>query len=265
MAMRPGDPYQAVGDSLQADVMRFMAIIAFCLIAILALVRSVEPEPVAQQDPAPVDKATNAPLTEPVPEPDQAPAALAAPPGPVNRRPLPTAQPRVVVAAPAAPDSIDPAPDPARPAEVVRVAPRQPEPVAPLLSAPAPRPESEPGATKASREGLSLRFASDQDFLRLVNRGAIRVFAFNEQGVLSLESDFTFQPAAAPGRVHELLPETIPALMSGALTRSQGAAAYRWGIAMPERMARQIRAFVDGGASGELVIDRFGEVRHHGA
>ena len=31
---QPGD-----GDSLQTDVMRFMAIIAFCLIAILALVR----------------------------------------------------------------------------------------------------------------------------------------------------------------------------------------------------------------------------------
>lgn len=30
-------------DSLQADVMRFMAIIAFCLIAILALVKNVEP------------------------------------------------------------------------------------------------------------------------------------------------------------------------------------------------------------------------------
>ncbi len=37
--MRPADAYQGVGDSLQADVMRFMAIIAFCLMAILAAQR----------------------------------------------------------------------------------------------------------------------------------------------------------------------------------------------------------------------------------
>mgnify|MGYP000026473340 CR=1 FL=1 len=39
---------------LQADVMRFMAIIAFCLIAILALVRNVEaPPPEAPPAPPP--------------------------------------------------------------------------------------------------------------------------------------------------------------------------------------------------------------------
>ena len=36
-------------DSLQADVMRFMAIIAFCLIAILALVQKLDRPPSATQ------------------------------------------------------------------------------------------------------------------------------------------------------------------------------------------------------------------------
>ena len=45
---------QLDSDGLQADVMRFMAIIAFCLIAILALVKQLEPEadlqPVKQKE-----------------------------------------------------------------------------------------------------------------------------------------------------------------------------------------------------------------------
>ncbi|MEQ8858025.1 MAG: hypothetical protein RIC56_05210 [Pseudomonadales bacterium] len=232
--MRPGDQYHAVSDSLQADVMRFMAIIAFCLIAILALVRSVEPVGPVQVD-APVERAV--PGADPVVA-SEAPVPAAPQAAPPDPKPEPKPEP-VVVARPApAPQAEEPGP-----------------------------PAQAPAASTAepARAGLSLRFASDQDFLRLVNRGAIRVFAFNDQGVLALENDFSFQPASAPGRVHELLPETIPELMSGALARSHGGASYRWGIAMPERMARQIRGYVDRGASGELVIDRFGEVRHHGA
>jgi hypothetical protein len=70
-------------------------------------------------------------------------------------------------------------------------------------------------------------------------------------------------PAGTPGRVHELLPDTIPALMRDALRVAGDTAGYHWGIAMPERMARQVRDFVDRGVSGELVIDRYGEVRLH--
>ena len=40
---RKGQTYSDDSESLQADVMRFMAIIAFCLIAILALVKHAEP------------------------------------------------------------------------------------------------------------------------------------------------------------------------------------------------------------------------------
>lgn len=208
--MRPADSYSAVGESLQADVMRFMAIIAFCLIAILALVRSVEPE--ADSEPAVAE--------------------------------VPSVEP-------AAPQPAKPAP--AEPAAAERTAAAPAEPVQPE---PAPARE---------QEGLSLRFASDRDFLRLVSRGDIRVFAFNDAEVLSLDADFRFQPAAAPGRIHELLAATIPDLVIGALPARAAADAYSWGIAMPDRLARQIRGYVEDGATGELVINRFGEVRHHEA
>jgi len=137
--------------------------------------------------------------------------------------------------------------------------------VEPPPPGPPSTPDPLPHAAPSAQEGLSLRFASDQDFLRLVNRGEIQVFAFRDGEVLSLSPDFRFQAAPAPGALHELLPETIPDLMTTALEETTSGATYRWGVAMPERMARQIRAYVEQGVSGELIIDRFGEVRHDGA
>jgi len=213
--MRPADLHQSVADSLQADVMRFMAIIAFCLIAILALVRSAAPAANADSVRDSASRASPSEL-----RPDAAAAA-------------------------------EPAPEPVREAVAV------PEPL--QASPPEPQQQAGPG-----QEGLSLRFASEQDFLRLVNRGRIQVFAFNGDEVLSLDAGFSFRPVPAPDRIHELLPETIPELMAVALARRHGDG-YRWGVAMPEAMARRIRRYVNEGATGELVIDRFGEVRHRGA
>jgi len=227
--MRPADSYSAVGESLQADVMRFMAIIAFCLIAILALVRSAEPA--AEREPAAAEN----------PQPDSASAAEVAPAA--AQRPA---------MEPAAPKPVEPSPKQQAPTRTAAAEPAQPDPV------PEPAPQT-------GQEGLSLRFASDRDFLRLVSRGDIRVFAFNDAEVLSLNGDFRFQPATSPGRVHELLAETIPELVVGALRRQAAPDAYNWGIAMPDRLTRQIRGYVEDGATGELVINRFGEVRHHEA
>jgi hypothetical protein len=238
--MRPTDSYHAVSESLQADVMRFMAIIAFCLIAILALVRSVEPATDPRRSDLPV--ATSAPA----PELSQRTLVTTAPATPSPAAPPPAA-PTPLAAAPAtpAPAAAVPAPDPATV--------RSPErPAKPILPAP-----------PAAQQGLTLRFASDQDFLRLVGRGRVQVYAFDAGRVLRLGEDFRFMPAGTPGRVHELLPDTIPALMRDALRVAGDTAGYHWGIAMPERMARQVRDFVDRGVSGELVIDRYGEVRLH--
>jgi hypothetical protein len=266
--MRSGDPYQAIGDSLQADVMRFMAIIAFCLIAILALVRSVEP---------PVTPAALTPAPRPAPAAAQGraesttharsvvPQELVSPPEVVGL-PEVVAQPEVV----ALPEVVAQPEVVALPDMTTPTQAETPPEVMTPPEAPAPRPEpvaaQPPVEPPASPEpGLSLRFASDQDFLRLVNRGEIRVFAFNDDEVLSLQDDFSFRPAHTPGPIHELLPETIPELMAGALARADGGGGYRWGIAMPESMSRQIRIYLERDATGELVIDRFGKVRHHGA
>lgn len=256
--MRRADPHQSVADSLQADVMRFMAIIAFCLVAILALVRSVAPaEPSTDPGASPAAMAEVAapPAT---PAPAEVPAAPARPQPPVQ----PRAQPRTAVAA------AEPEPAAAEEAAAAAAAEAVETPpeveAAPAVDPPpgalARVPEPAPPAPPAADEGLSLRFASERDFLRLVSRGRIQVYAFNGREVLTIGADLTATPASAPGEVHELLPETIPHLMSGALAGH--GSGFRWAVAMPEAMARQIRRFVDQGATGELIIDRFGEVRH---
>jgi len=255
--VRQNDAYQGVDEILQADVMRFMAIIAFCLIAILALVRGAEPSS-AQPSAQPPARASDE-VVDPRPAPPPEPVLTLRPPPPAPaRRPD-------VVPEPSLP--AEPAPEPLA---VARPTP-EPAPAAPAEAQPKREAAAAPARQKpAAEDGLSLRFASERDFLRLVNRGDIRVFAFRDGEVLSVSADFRFQPASAPERLHELLPETIPDLMAAALhsTRdgaARSSAAYRWGIAMPERMARQIRGYLQQGVTGELVIDRHGEVRHHEA
>ncbi len=211
--------------------MRFMAIVAFCLMAILALVRNVDAVPSAAAHVSP------APPAEAPPHPRSTSArTVAAPAGP-TRDPRPQA----------------PAAVPSRDLRVV-----EPKP----SGAPPGAKPAAPAAADASR-GLTLRFASDQDFLRLVNRGDVRVYAFRDGEVLSVDADFRFRPAAAPQQLHEVLPETIPALMTAALRGAGRTAGYRWGITLPAALAREIRGYLDRGASGDLVIDRFGGVRLH--
>jgi hypothetical protein len=138
------------------------------------------------------------------------------------------------------------------------------EPIRPLPEdKPLPAPEKAPPAPEKKNEGLSLRFASDRDFMRLVAKGDIQVYAFKAKDVLSLDRTFRFLESPAPGRVYELLPETIPALMASALhSERTDTGGYVWGIRMPQRLEQRIRTFIDQGATGQLIINRYGEVQH---
>ena len=126
----------------------------------------------------------------------------------------------------------------------------------------APDVDAQSSSEPPEEEGLSLRFASERDFLRLVGRDAIEVFAFREGDVLALTSNLRFAETAAPGQVYELLPGTIPSEISRLLADVRpDTARFQWGVRMPGRIERAVRAQVDAGAAGVLVIDRFGEVR----
>ena len=247
-------------ESLQADVMRFMAIIAFCLIAILALVRNVEAPQVPQPQttkpiPAPVALPRwQEPIEKPEPKitlrevPRVVPAPLPEPAAVVTQSlQIPTTEPVAVSDPVAVPDPV------AVSAPVESVPEEQPEaPAVPPLN-----------SQNVEDEGLTLRFASDGDFLRLIAKGAILVYAYNESGVFALQPDYQFLPSAAPGQVYQLMEQTVPTLILDALERTQSdAAPFTWAIAIPPAIRNQIENHMASARSGQLVINRYGEVHH---
>ena len=241
------------GESLQADVMRFMAIIGFCLVAIMALVRDVNP-PAAHSLAEPVQ----GPVRESVPAPE--PEAPVVPviktlvePHVVQVEPVLPKQ-LVVPETPSAAPVVE-APKPLADVEVAVVS--VPEPVVAPLPAPV---QAEP------EEGLSLRFHSDRDFLRLITSGEVGLYLFKDQTAFRLAENYAFQEAPAPRQLYELMPQTIPAAISASANAAVShAERFKWGVVMPARIERRIASLVAVESSGQLVIDRFGAVRHETA
>jgi hypothetical protein len=198
-------------DGLQTDVMRFMAIIAFCLVAVLALVKDVAVEQPAA-NPAP-------PEPQPVPQAAVEPA----PPTPVMSEPAPR-----TVAVPLSPPALE--------------------------TPPSERAAEQP---KQSR-GLTLRFASDADFIDLIRRGEVRVYAFAGDQYRLLDRGFVFRNAQTPAAYHEL--ESVPRRVEAALGDTLPGSG--WAVRLPERTSSDIRRLADEHTSGQLVIDRSGGVRH---
>ena len=118
-------------------------------------------------------------------------------------------------------------------------------------------------AQNVEDEGLSLRFASDGDFLRLIAKGEIEVYAYNESGVFALQPNYQFLRSSAPGQVFELMEQTVPKLIVDALgPMESGAAPFTWAIAIPLAIRTQIENHMASVRNGQLVINRYGEVHH---
>lgn len=57
--------------------------------------------------------------------------------------------------------------------------------------------------------------------------------------------------------------ETIPALILNALDGAdRDGRSFTWAIALPPDIERQLVGFLDSVESGQLVIDRYGDVKH---
>ena len=235
---------------LQADVMRFMAIIAFCLVAIMALVREGAPAEETPAELVQVEKdvaplaTTTAPVSAPVAAPEKAATKKVA-----------TKKVLTKIAVEAQPIKTKPE----KIAKVVVSVEATTEP----KTEPAMEPAMEPAIEPKIEEGLTLRFASDKDFLRLIANGKVNVYLFNDAQALRLGSNYSFGPSSAPQQLYEILPETIPSAIHDAAGRSSAALGdFRWGISIPGRIASRIEALVAIETSGQLVINRFGEVQH---
>ena len=229
---------------LQTDIMRFMAILALCLMAIFALVQSIPLAPVQ-----PVE--TEEPVTVEVESPR--PEAVIAP------RPAPLAKPA---------DRKDP-----EPGDVILTRPKwnttfqsTPKP-APAADTPAAPPEAEPATPETTHEpeGFSLRFESDQALMRLVAQSQVGLYAIDGSRALRMAvnaSRISFWDASTPNAYHEMESATVPAPVVEALARNGGSGqTVAWGVTLPGKMRAQLDTLMQDHSGGALVIGKNGNLR----
>ena len=240
---------------LQTDIMRFMAILSLCLVAIFALVQSIPltpTEPIPEEaEPAPTPVVEQA--VKPVPPPAPKPAALSRPePVPVEKA--------VVLTRPAWQPKYTPT-TPVR-SEPVIVAEPQPE-AAPVVEQPAAPPP--PAQVEPEEAGFTLRFASDAALTRAVAAHQVGVYAIAADRARRMtvsESRISFWDASTPNIFHEMETTTVPAAVIDALVRTGAATeGISWGVTLPGRMKSQLDSLMQEHRGGSLIIEATGNIR----
>lgn len=234
---------------LQTDVMRFMAIISLCLVAIFALVQSI-PMPSA-----PATVVTPTAAEEPNPET-------------VADDPLPTPPVKKMVVTRPEPTRIETREEPP-------VLQRPASRTVPAKSSSAAQQRPEPASTSkipANREptkeqkGFTLRFESDSALSRLVARNVVGLYAIRQDAVQRMSIDagnISFWPASSPDKIHEMDVSTVPAAVLAAWRRSneETFAEIKWGVSLPLTMSRQLNQYLGEQPGGSLVIGTDGALR----
>jgi hypothetical protein len=239
--MHRGDTDAGGAADLQTDIMRFMAILALCLVAIFALVQSIPLVPEAPtQSPAPA-------------APPPTAVAIEAEPEPLRRE--------------------DPAPPKAEPEKVVQLTrPKWTSTFVARESATQREVTPEPAAAQPpetpadpAREGFTLRFESDLALTRLVAAGKVGLYAVAEGRAHRMtvsESRISFWNASAPNSYHEMEASTVPAPVIDALARTGAdTAKVGWGVTLPGQLRKQLDELMRGNSGGALVIGRDGDLR----
>ena len=226
---------------LQTDIMRFMAILSLCLVAIFALVQSIPLTP-TEMPPAPAPQ-----IAEPAAIPPAEP--------PIN---MPAPPVRTVQAEVKPTKTYAPEPEPeqitlTRPKWVPKTAVAKTEPV------PAASPAAPPPPVEASDSiGFTLRFASDAALMRAVAAGQVRLYAISgsrAQRMAVSESRVSFWDASTPNTFHEMETTTVPPAVIDAHKRS-GAASQdvSWGVTLPGKLKSQLDALMQAHTGGSLII-----------
>jgi hypothetical protein len=252
-------PTGSPGDAeLQTDVMRFFALLAICLIALMSLVREAPQEPTSTAKPAPASAAPPAMPTRP------------AAPVPVLQKPTvdaPVAAPRhetPVVQKPAAPPAqknvssetsfVRP------PAEVAADTPGASVAAKPPAASPPPR-ASVPTPAEADAP-LELRFASPEALMRLEARNEVAVFALaGGTGYRWSGDSRRFASHRLPETLYLMDPATVPPALRSALIRAAGATQdATWGVTLSSAIRARLDRRLADGARGLLLIDAAGNV-----
>ena len=232
---------------LQTDIMRFMAILSMCLLAIFALVQSIPLAPVETTEPAEADVAETQPVVvKPAGARPEVPVAA----------PTPTEKP-VILTRPKWVPKYTPAEKPITTQVAQPVAEETPVPV----EAP-PEPVPEPIPTE--EEGFTLRFASDAALMRAVAAQHVGLYAI-EQGrarrMSVSDSRISFWDASTPNTFHEMESGTVPQPVIDALDRAgAGTDKVSWGVTLPGRMKAQLDDLLHAHRGGSLIITADGDI-----
>jgi len=225
---------------LQTDVMRFMAILSLCLVAIFALVQSIPLAPTSETTP-PVEQVADPPQ-----------AAL-----PVAPPPKPAPEPKVLAEREISLTRPQPRKLPVREAPPVLQRP----PAQKIESSEAP-----PAKVEPAEEGFTLRFEDDVALTRLVARNEVGLYVILPEKSLRMNvnrGQMSFWPASMPNHFHEMDTATVPTPVIEALQRSNGleVQGLQWGVTIPSATARQLDQYLHEASGGALIIDADGDLR----
>ena len=264
--MHRGDTDAGGAADLQTDIMRFMAILALCLVAIFALVQSIPlipeaptqspvaaaPPPFQEIEPVAEDPVEQEPVVTPTPAAEDSAKAV------LLTRPKWTSTfvPQQSALSPPV-ENVPQRSTLSPPVEKAPSAEDRPEPIE-LDSPPPPTPPAE-------KKGFSLRFESDHALTRLVAAGKVGLYAIGDgraQRMTVSESRISFWDASTPNAFHEMETSTVPRPVIDALARSGiNTAGIDWGVTLPGQLREQLDALMRDNSGGALVIGLDGELR----
>ena len=248
---------------LQTDIMRFMAILSLCLVAIFALVQSLPltpVEPVAPIEPEAVEPVAAEPEAV-APEPAASKPKPIEPvePEPVESEPV---QPEPVLARPTnpQPDTSEQAVNLTRPKWVPKFTPaenRAPE----TTVIQTPTTESPPSDEPV---GFVLRFESDAALMRAVAASHVGLYAIENQRAQRMtvsESRVSFWDASTPNTFHEMEATTVPRAVIEALSRTgTDTSIVSWGVTLPGKLKTRLDALMQAHQGGSLIIGAGGDI-----
>lgn len=261
-------PWQSADTSdteLQADVMRFVAILALSIVAISSLVEEVTSPRVAAVDSTVMvsDHEPVSPVAPPLVNPPQ--ATLPTKPE-TDDRPVSGRAPEPPKAVPSTSPPMAPAP-PVPPPKSVSARTGGAVPIT-------PSPPAETDSVETRREpqkddpkpaqGFTLQFETDAALLRLLALGDVAVYVFAVTETLRLvygSSGPVFVPSAQPRQFHAISPRTVPAVLRAALTEARGSVDEPvWGVTLPVDTRNALAEILRTRDGGDLIIRSDGQV-----
>lgn len=231
---------------LQTDVMRFMAIISLCLVAIFSLMQSIPPP----QTPVSQEQTTTQPATPPPP------ARTTVSREAQHDPPSATRLTRPALTRSVADDNV---------VSLQRPAASPPATTDAKQTVAADAPPSQSSAGTTPDKGFTLRFETDRALTELVRSELIGLYLISNSAAFRLHidtNDLSFWPASIPSQFHEMDEATVPALVTAAALRHDRsmAATGKWAVTLPTTMAKKLHQYLAEFDGGSLIINTSGEL-----